>query len=379
MKKGYKKLLIICLTLISLLALNISFNILNKYTYILFLIVSFALLVYLIGIEKDKYIFKKDILLSIIISCLFYFLITYTMGLFVGFLKNGYKLNVISIMKNTIPIIIIIILQELIRYNLVKKGSRKKEFLILTTIILILMDITLTIKGFDLKNSYLLMEFGISYFLPSVFKNALLTYTAHKGGYKPTIAYRLIMELPLYFMPIFPNLGIYMDGVLKILFPTLLIYIIYKLTNSNETQNNTKMLHLNNIFTIILIFIMFLMIGINVGWFKYYSLTIASGSMSPNINIGDIIIVEKINKNKISKINIGEILVYNKGNKIIVHRVIEIEELDNKFYFYTQGDANESPDNWVIEESDIIGTVKYRIKYIGYPTVLLSEYIEQIK
>ena len=40
-----------------------------------------------------------------------------------------------------------------------------------------------------------------------------------------------------------------------------------------------------------------------------------------------------------------------------------------------KGDHNESPDGYLIETSEVIGTVKFKIRYIGYPTVALNEKI----
>lgn len=69
----------------------------------------------------------------------------------------------------------------------------------------------------------------------------------------------------------------------------------------------------------------------------------------------------------------GDIIAYHYGNKIITHRIAQITQIDGQEYFYTKGDANDNIDNYIIEKSMIIGTIKMYIPFIGYPTVWLSE------
>ena len=107
------------------------------------------------------------------------------------------------------------------------------------------------------------------------------------------------------------------------------------------------------------------------GYFKYYALAIASGSMSPKIKKGDIVIVEKVNSNY-KKIKKQDVIVYEYNGSIIVHRVHQILKTNGEYYFYTKGDANSSIDNYAIDESMIIGVVKINVPYIGWPTVWLN-------
>ena len=100
--------------------------------------------------------------------------------------------------------------------------------------------------------------------------------------------------------------------------------------------------------------------------------------MTPNVNKGDAVIVEKLDIDEIKKIKIGEILVFKKEGKIIVHRVVQKNKItEDEYYFYTKGDNNNSYDGYPISIDNIIGVVKARIKFIGYPTVLLNEILER--
>lgn len=76
---------------------------------------------------------------------------------------------------------------------------------------------------------------------------------------------------------------------------------------------------------------------------------IPSGSMEPNINIGDIVIFTSVNQDEIEE---GDIVAfYNNTNMNgtyeyvrIVHRVIEIKTVNGEEQIITQGDNNDDPD-----------------------------------
>ena len=55
------------------------------------------------------------------------------------------------------------------------------------------------------------------------------------------------------------------------------------------------------------------------GYFKYYVIAVASGSMNPNIKVGDIVVVDQ----RFDEININDVIAYKKDQVIIVHRVVK--------------------------------------------------------
>lgn len=66
-------------------------------------------------------------------------------------------------------------------------------------------------------------------------------------------------------------------------------------------------------------------------------------------------------------------MVFRWNNKIISHRVYNVIKKDGKVYFKTKGDNNDQVDNNIAKEKDVIGTVSFRIKYIGLPSIWLRE------
>lgn len=93
--------------------------------------------------------------------------------------------------------------------------------------------------------------------------------------------------------------------------------------------------------------------------------TVASGSMSPTLETGDLIVIQGIPANSIQ---VGAIIVFDSpsGTRTI-HRVTRIQTLQNgTIQFKTKGDANSDEDlYWTLEEN-VHGQILHRIPYIGW-------------
>ena len=89
--------------------------------------------------------------------------------------------------------------------------------------------------------------------------------------------------------------------------------------------------------------------------FGYTFFEVATGSMSPTMEIGDVVIV-KITK----EVEQNDIIVYIDGESIITHRLIEIN--DNELI--AKGDANNSEDK-PIQQDMVLGEVVTTLPKIG--------------
>ncbi|MPQ44401.1 signal peptidase I [Clostridium tarantellae] len=87
--------------------------------------------------------------------------------------------------------------------------------------------------------------------------------------------------------------------------------------------------------------------------------TILTGSMSPEIEPGDLVVIKHENP---EKLNVNDIITFNYDNKIVTHRIIEKEEAG----FITKGDNNNVEDSEVIKSKDVIGKVLTVIPKLGY-------------
>ena len=96
---------------------------------------------------------------------------------------------------------------------------------------------------------------------------------------------------------------------------------------------------------------------------------IISPSMVPNINVYDAVVTMRVPTEKIEMYDVITFLskdIDTHGTPI-THRVVGIVETeDGKIGYRTKGDNNNTEDNALIMEDEVIGKVLFRIPMIGY-------------
>lgn len=377
MKKSEKKILAVEIILILTFIFNI-FVLKNSSQYLIAIILAIALvLLYLmVGFEKDNLRLKRDLLMTTLIYVISYYIVTYILGIFFEFLRSPYSLGLVTFLRNVTPVLVFIFAKELLRYELNMKGEKNNLLIILSIVIFVLADTSTLLYKYNLTNVSDLVKFLEVAFFPLAAENIMLTYLATRGGYTSTITYQILMKMPIYVVPIVPNINTYIDVIFKIVFPLLLFRSLYEEVSGNKERQleKAKSNHLaKRIVFSFSVVILLVTVYLTSGLFTYYAVTIGSGSMIPNLGVGDIVIVKKTKNYE--GLEVGDILVYNKETKVVVHRITEKNKVDNEYVFRTKGDANDAEDWYDIYEEDIIGTVKAKIKYLGYPTIWVNKLV----
>lgn len=96
-----------------------------------------------------------------------------------------------------------------------------------------------------------------------------------------------------------------------------------------------------------------------VNLFGCSSFAVMSGSMQPDINVYDIIVVKKVAKSKLST---GDIIAFFDGDgNIVTHRIAEISKTDGDIFYTTKGDANNANDAEPIPYKNVIGKYSFKI------------------
>lgn len=367
-------------TIIMILLVLNSFNSSVSSVYLLpfILFISDLIFLFLLGYEKYNKRLSKLMMFEMIMYSIIFLLLYYLFGVFIGFAKNGNYLTLYGFTIFIIPLILKIIFKEYLRYSLLKKCGNNIFLIIYTTILFIMVDVLSSINIVNYNNPYDIFLFLSITLLSSISINILATYVSKKVGYKPIIVYLLITSLYQYILPIVPNPNEYLKSIINLIVPILILLKIMKTVNKysdivyeiDRNYNKSKLVTL--IFPILLTIIIIYLIS---GYFKYYALAIASGSMSPVFDRGDIVILEQVNEkyNNYDKLSEGQIIAYKIDKDIVVHRIIRKIENDNELFFYTKGDANKEEDNCVINKENIIGIVRFKVPYVGYPTIWFSE------
>ena len=100
---------------------------------------------------------------------------------------------------------------------------------------------------------------------------------------------------------------------------------------------------------------------------------VATGSMVPEYNVGDILISKEIDPNELQ---VGDNIVYQgekqdfKG-KIVTHKIIEKREENGKLFFTTKGIANEEADP-EISEDQIYGKIVYKTIILSFISKIIN-------
>ena len=99
---------------------------------------------------------------------------------------------------------------------------------------------------------------------------------------------------------------------------------------------------------------------------NYKLFSVMSGSMQPSISAGSIVVVLPANS-----YNANDIITFkndstNSKQKTTTHRVSEIKYVDGEAFYQTKGDANDSADNQLVDQSSIIGKVFLSAPCAGY-------------
>lgn len=107
--------------------------------------------------------------------------------------------------------------------------------------------------------------------------------------------------------------------------------------------------------------------GNKIAIFNIRMFTVASGSMAPKYNVGDVLISKAV---KPEKVKVGDTISYlgAKGDfrdKVITHEVVSIEkDTNNKLVFHTKGLANIVEDP-IVYEDQLYGVVVYKVRILS--------------
>lgn len=373
MKRGYKRLLIFEISIMIILFLN-SFvsSILSSNLKIIFLALILLLFRFLFGFEKDRHRHAKSVCLEIIIYLLIYFILYYLSGLLTGFAMSTRFTTIEGLVKVVLPVIIMIPLQEVLRYMMLSKSEGSKLLVVMTCILFIIFDLVGTYDSDTFSGAYPIFLFIATYLLPSISRNIFCSYVSMKSGYKPTILYSLIIRTYSFFVPIIPNPNVYLYSIFELITPAIFMYYIYKFFKKKQDEEVLRRKQKNKAIALVLptLLVVFL-VYITSGYFHYHAIAVASGSMTPAILKGDVVIIEKTDGH-FDDVKEGQVIAYKKDKIIVVHRLYKKIKVGNEYFFYSKGDANDFVDNYKITEEMMIGVVNVRVPFVGYPTVWLN-------
>lgn len=301
-----------------------------------------------------------------------------------SFTPRGITINLIFVLSNLLGI-------ELSRAYLMKNFGKKIPFLTLGLVTLLYTFINISMVGFlnilTLSKPLAFIEFfGVS-FLPTVTENLLASYLALLGGPVASLAYRGPLRAFQWFSPILPNLSWGFEALIGVMAPTIgFAYLsqttppklLRKIGIKTQTRRPRRFTRSGNSsikgWTLVSVLCV-LTVWTSTGLLGFYPTIVASGSMRPTMEVGDIAIVISVDP---AAIKPGEVIQYWQEGKMTLHRVVETSQTEREKQFITKGDANNAPDPDPVFPNQIRGKLIFTIPKLGWISIYLKKAITSI-
>jgi len=297
-----------------------------------------------------------------------YGIITYTAGVWVGFYRNT-SLTGEAFLRYILPAAVIIVATELLRSVLLAQSNTIVSAA--AYVIGIFADLALAQGLSNISGITQFMDVvGLALF-PAITSGMLYHHLAKRYGPVSSIVYRLLLTLPTMLLPIIPAIPEVITSFVLVLLPLavrVFIDLLYEKKEKNATKRAGKLSYIGLATTFFCLASIVMLIS---GQFTYKLLVIATPSMTGSLNVGDAVIYEEYDGEPIKE---GDIVVFTKDDKtMVVHRVIDVQNLNGNVYYTTKGDANETSDSGYITAADLRGVVRFKLSHVGNTSLWLRE------
>ena len=305
---------------------------------------------------------KRQILLVMSVLSVFVVMLGYMTGIKFGFVKN--PIVTLYLWKYILPYAVIIASSEIVRKTLLAQQSR--FVFIFTYFSFVILDCAMLSGGiiFDRYDDF--ADFFGMILFPALTSNILYHYLSGRYGALPNIVYKTVISLYRYVIPILPKMPDMMLSFSKVILPLIICLCIYELYRKKKSVVSRVRNRIGIAAVCVSFVLTFACVMLISRQFQYGLIVVGSESMSGEIEKGDGIVFEQYDGQVLEE---GRIIVFNRDGTEIIHRIIDVENINGEIRYYTKGDANDSADPGYITSDDIVGTLTLNIKYIGLPTI----------
>lgn len=293
-------------------------------------------------------------------------------GFFCGFGESPYSFTPQGIFTNVIFVGSALVAMELSRAYIINSLSKRH-----TVVVLGLVALLYTVLKFSPSQFLALGEpletvtFLGGDVIPVLAQNLLACFLAFLGGAIPAIAYRGILEAFEWFSPVLPDLSWGVKALLGAIVPALGFLAVHSLSSGQlRTLRKEKRAtgEASMVGGTLAAIVVLALLWFSLGLLPFFPTAVAGGSMSPTLYLGDMVIATEVSPDAIKE---GDIIEFRQGGKMVIHRVVYIEENDGFRQFITKGDANDSPDINPVSPSQVKGKVLFAVPKVGWVTLIL--------
>jgi len=300
-------------------------------------------------------------------------------GFIAGFHSSPYSFTPRSMLLNFFYVSTYLLGTEISRAYLLKRNDHSRShstiFLIVITLFFVLIQITPNqLISLQNLNPTVILEFIGSILITSIVMNLLASYLAYMGGATASIAYMGTILAFQWFCPVLPNAHWTIVSLIGTIAPTLGFMLLQDSKREpkehkkrhHQTKHNIEAWIAVGIFGVLMIFFSFGYLGVT-------PTVVSSGSMSPALEVGDIVVVQKIDTTSVKP---GDIIQFYKENTTILHRVIQIDTIQGNYQFITKGDANKDADISSVPATNILGKSVFIIPKLGWIQLFIKNILQ---
>ena len=310
---------------------------------------------------------REVLLLAVAIGAIF-LLALHMSGLYFGYYRNPYFVSSKIFLGFVLPTVVVIVASEVFRSTILSQKNKVADILCFLSCLLAEIMLVSNLAGIISFNRFMDVV-GLALF-PAISAGVYYHYAAKRFGMLPNIAFRAITTLYVYFFPTSPSVPDALLSCAKIILPIVMMTLLVSFYEKSKKKVRQKGGHMGTVAVALTVALIVSLAALISCQFRYGAIVIATGSMTGEINKGDMIIYESYDGQPIKE---GQVIVFLRNDSRIVHRVVEIERVGGETRYYTKGDANPSLDDGYRTESDIVGLTDVKVSGVGYPTLWLRE------
>ncbi len=290
----------------------------------------------------------------------------YVSGIFFGFYRSGFHLSFADFSRFVLPISIIIVASEWLRSVILAQKRPVADVACYLACVIGQVLIRSSIHNVHTFHQFMDLV-GLSLF-PATVANLLYHYLSKRYGALPNMVYRLLTTVFFYSIPYKSAISDSLLAFIDLILPVVIWAFVDALYEKKRHYALVRKSKLGTALGVLAVAIMAAVIMLVSNQFRFGALVIATESMTGELNKGDVAIFERYEDQVIQP---GQIIVYENSDSMVVHRVVDIHYINGSNRYFTKGDCNEANDTGFVTDSRVVGLVKLKAPYIGFPTLWL--------
>jgi len=326
-----------------------------------------------VGTQFGHFKAKKQSFTILLTGTVVYVTLLLFAALLTSFGRNPMSAGPTVFLTNLWQFVPFVIIGELLRFQLMKNAPRNHKALMAAAVTLVFSFAMLENPGgMAGADAAKWIDFVMTSVLPSLVVNFFLTYICQSGSLAGIMCFRAAYSLIPVFSPYLPDITKILFAILTYVAVIVMFFLYdrYVLGQGQKTEFKPKHKWAAYVAPAAILIVCIVLFS---GILPSKPVAVASESMKGEFNIGDLVVVKKLNADEAKEtLKVGDIIQFHSGNIDVIHRIVEVTvDYRGQTQYITKGDNNEKPDSSPVNPEQIIGVARYKIPLLGYPAVLL--------